>query len=640
MKLKILRLDFETFYDPATQYSLRSKKLNMSEFIRDKRFKAHGCSVGFEGEAIEWVSHKDLPSYFRKINWDNVALLCWNTHFDGLILQHHYGHVPAFYLDGMVMARVVLPRMYEVSLESVCKILGVKGKIQDILGKTAGIRDLSPELEAELAGYAIQDSQAMWDCYLRLEPSVPADELRLIDMTAVMFCVPVAKVNDKLVNTEITRLEIEQRKLFARVGKRHGIKSYDAVRKMLNSSAKLSAALISLGRKVPYKENDKGDLIPAFAKTDDGMKALLIDPDPDVGELMQARTEIKGEMELTRARRLQDPRNALPALPIGLHYGKPRTLRWSGANKMNPQNFHREGLLRRSIEAPNGYDLNVVDSSQIEDRMNCFLSGQDDVLEEYRSGGDPYKMMASAIYGVDVANITKAQRFVGKVARLQLGYQSGKEAFHTSLISGKLGPPIKIDREDSDDAHTMYRLANDMIVKFWWRLKKTIFQMQKPLCDEWLKVEDTDIIHFQKVGDVSEMQLPNGLSMYYPKMRTPQNFKGEPNRDTLYKSSPHGWSKIYEGKLCENINQALAKIVVANQILRVAERYRVVSTTHDEVWYLSPKREGLKALQFGLECFSESQDWYKDLPLGAEGGQAKNYQDAKSGDLTLEKLAS
>jgi len=128
--------------------------------------------------------------------------------------------------------------------------------------------------------------------------------------------------------------------------------------------------------------------------------------------------------------------------------------------------------------------------------------------------------------------------------------------------------------------------------------------------------------------------LPDGNHMFYPNLHHVVGDDGE-SSDLVYQSSPRGTSKIYGGKFSENINQAVSKIIVSDQILRIAEKYRVLSVTHDEVWYLSHWREGLRPLQFGLECFTESHDWYRDIPLSAEGGQADNYGDAKTQDVSL-----
>ena len=70
---------------------------------------------------------------------------------------------------------------------------------------------------------------------------------------------------------------------------------------------------------------------------------------------------------------------------------------------------------------------------------------------------------------------------------------------------------------------------------------------------------------------------------------------------------------------CENLTQALARDIVFHQMLEIDKRYRVVSSTHDEVLYLAPEQEAEEALAFGIEVFSQSPSWAPDLPVSAEG---------------------
>ena len=85
------------------------------------------------------------------------------------------------------------------------------------------------------------------------------------------------------------------------------------------------------------------------------------------------------------------------------------------------------------------------------------------------------------------------------------------------------------------------------------------------------------------------------------------------------------YTKIYGGLFTENLTQAIARIIVGMQMLEIAEKYRIVMMTHDEAVYLAPTREAQKALDFGLEIFQTSKDWYADIPLAAEGGYANEY---------------
>ncbi|BDX22244.1 hypothetical protein TUM22923_15650 [Polynucleobacter sp. TUM22923] len=71
--------------------------------------------------------------------------------------------------------------------------------------------------------------------------------------------------------------------------------------------------------------------------------------------------------------------------------------------------------------APKGYLMIDADSAQIEARVLAWLAGQDDLTEAFKNGQDIYSIMASAIYGKEVSEITKEERFVGKTTILGAG---------------------------------------------------------------------------------------------------------------------------------------------------------------------------------------------------------------------------
>ena len=75
-------------------------------------------------------------------------------------------------------------------------------------------------------------------------------------------------------------------------------------------------------------------------------------------------------------------------------------------------------LLRSMLVADEGHRLMFADYSAIEARVLAWVAGQRDLVETFQNGGDVYKEMASAIYNVDVGNVTDAQRQVGKMAIL------------------------------------------------------------------------------------------------------------------------------------------------------------------------------------------------------------------------------
>jgi len=76
---------------------------------------------------------------------------------------------------------------------------------------------------------------------------------------------------------------------------------------------------------------------------------------------------------------------------------------------------------------------------------------------------------------------------------------------------------------------------------------------------------------------------------------------------------------------CENIVQALARIIVMSQMMDITKKYRVVMTTHDEVVTMPKKAQAEACTKFMYHCMTTPLPWCKDIPLNAEGGWAVNY---------------
>jgi DNA polymerase len=86
-------------------------------------------------------------------------------------------------------------------------------------------------------------------------------------------------------------------------------------------------------------------------------------------------------------------------------------------------------------------------------------------------------------------------------------------------------------------------------------------------------------------------------------------------------------TKIYGGLLCENIVQALARIVIGEQLLELADghKYRIATTTHDELVACVKTAQAKKCFKDMWKVMTTPPDWCSDLPLSAEGGWAENY---------------
>jgi hypothetical protein len=86
--------------------------------------------------------------------------------------------------------------------------------------------------------------------------------------------------------------------------------------------------------------------------------------------------------------------------------------------------------LRYTICAPAGSKLAISDLAGIENRVLAWLANEEWKLDAFRAfdagtGHDLYKMAYAKAFGIDPKDVTKEQRFLGKILELALGYSSG-----------------------------------------------------------------------------------------------------------------------------------------------------------------------------------------------------------------------
>jgi DNA polymerase len=122
--------------------------------------------------------------------------------------------------------------------------------------------------------------------------------------------------------------------------------------------------------------------------------------------------------------------------------------------------------------------------------------------------------------------------------------------------------------------------------------------------------------------------LPNKLFIRYPNLRLhdDENGKTEMVYDTK-KGKAVIPNRIYGGKVVENVCQALARIVIGDQMLRVAKKYRVVMTVHDAIACVVREEEAVAAKEYVEVCMRSRPTWAPELPLNCEAGCGKSYGD-------------
>jgi len=115
--------------------------------------------------------------------------------------------------------------------------------------------------------------------------------------------------------------------------------------------------------------------------------------------------------------------------------------------------------------------------------------------------------------------------------------------------------------------------------------------------------------------------LPSGLPMFYNGLIAEQ---GERGAEYMYKTR-RGYTRIYGGKVVENVCQAIARCIIGHQMLLIAKRYKVVLTVHDSIVACVADDELAEAQAYVEECMNQTPKWAAGLPITCESGTGKSY---------------
>ena len=659
----IISTDFETYYDNASGFTL--KKMTNEEYIRHADFKVHGACLhvlGEDNEAPLWVRGDEMQDYLDQLDWSRAAVLAHNAQFDASILSWVYDVHPCFIFDTLSMARALRGVEVSNSLNALAKFFGLSEK-GEALHKTDGLRDLSEEVEQELAEYCQHD---VWLCEQIFERLMtfggnryPTSELKLIDMTLKMYTEPQLVLDAEMLAIEL-HSERERRETLLR---RLNVTDGD-----LSSNPKFAEVLRSVGIEPPMKRKNKTKKNPtgegytfALAKNDAMFQAILNGTNEDAAELCQARLMVKSTTERTRAQRFIDIASR-GTLPVPLNYYGARSGRWTASQKINMQNLKRGSFLRKAIMAPDGYELAVADLSQIEPRVLALLADYEDMILIFKSGGDPYAEFGSQMFNIPgmTKNTHPDLRQSAKSALLGCGYGLGWASFAAQLMVGFLGaPPVLYDKkfakqlgvtkayidrfldwEDnidkmeaiphvcSDEDFLIHCVATKKVIDIYRSTAYPVvafWELCNTLMHKCLIGGDTythKCLTFKK----EEIVLPNGMSLLYPNIRVQKNKETKQN-EVVYGEYD---TKLYAGKITNNVVQGTARIVMTDGMLRVNKRYPVKGTVHDELLALVPEGEAQTGYEWCIEQMVKEPSYLPGIPLAADGGHHRRYGEAKN----------
>ena len=182
---------------------------------------------------------------------------------------------------------------------------------------------------------------------------------------------------------------------------------------------------------------------------------------------------------------------------------------------------------------------------------------------------------------------------------------------------------VEVELEEAQRIINTYRDTNNKIPELWRKAHEAL---------DWIANNQTGSFGrggLLKVEGKNGIRLPNGMYLKYPNLRKrqdPESGKYEYVYDTK-KGKTVVPNRIYGGKVVENVCQALARIIIGEQMLMVAKKYRVVMTVHDAIACLIPEGEAETGKEYVELCMRLRPAWAPELPLNCEAGYGQSYGD-------------
>ena len=320
-------------------------------------------------------------------------------------------------------------------------------------------------------------------------------------------------------------------------------------------------------------------------------------------------------------------------------------------------------LIRAGVKAKEGYVFSVMDFSSIEARVLAWLANELAALALYRKGEDPYVHMAAYVYKVNVKDVTKDQRALGKAIILGAGYSMSAVTFRATCDSWG----IPISEELAEEAIKAYREKHPAIKSFWYALNTTCIEAIKSgkrvRCGH---IVAEPVLHpFRAL----RLTLPNGKYLHYPYayvkvIQAPWDpdllgntyyynnhkvYDSKPDKNgdchpitydrdrfkidsIFYKklnSTTYQWrtENTYGGKLVENVTQAVARELLCEAMIKMEKAgLPLFIHVHDEAGAEVRKSTGEKASKLMHAIMRKAPKWCKTLPLEAEGWVGERYK--------------
>jgi DNA polymerase len=304
-------------------------------------------------------------------------------------------------------------------------------------------------------------------------------------------------------------------------------------------------------------------------------------------------------------------------------------------------------LVRPALVAGPGKVFVWSDWSAIEARITPWLAasdGADLVLDIFHNNDcDPTRpdiymtTAADILHRNDPSEITKAERSIGKVATLALGFGGSVGALKAMALNYRL----HLDDAEARRIVNAWRQANPWACEFWDALWNAVLEAW----DLPGRITTAGRLGFvfrnDYLGGALFMALPSGRLLTYPRPRWREvdvldqrgQSTGEKRRELSFQRA-HGRAKLWHGVICENAVQATAADLLRLAVMRIETDpelafMKIRMTTHDEVVVEVDEARAGEAKAMLRRAMMTQPVWAEGLPLASEESVCPYYTKAK-----------
>jgi len=265
-----------------------------------------------------------------------------------------------------------------------------------------------------------------------------------------------------------------------------------------------------------------------------------------------------------------------------------------------------KGMLRPALIPAPGKVFVVADWSSIEGRVNPWLSNcpaGEAKLDVFRSGRDPYKVNASALFSVGYDDVSGDQRQVGKVQELALGFLGGPGSFET------FGRVYGVQVENVPRAIRVWRSANPWAMKHGQDLEAAYTRALRHKGHECRAGRVCYLFDGQHLW----YALPSGRVLCYPFAKLEADGVSYLKASWKPAADATEWprARLWRGLAVENVTQAVANDILRHALRRLED---VVLHIHDEIVVECVDDRAAEVER--VMC--EPPVWAAGLPLAAE----------------------